>query len=140
MSWWRTTARDFVGASLCNQIRRPEQGLKCTRVGPPTLQNTVCQCALSEVHIVYVCDFQFIPPTRLGPSDFIEHSRIIEVDPRYGVIRFWLLRFFFNAQDPTVRDFRAAETFWIWNLFQKNVRTSRLIVKGTRGFDHVVLN
>src|SRR5271170_50758 len=140
LAGWYSAPWHFVGAGFGDQIRGVKERFESPRVGPPTFQGAVAKGSFLQIHVVNVRNLQLVAPARLGVADLFENGGVVEVDTGDGEIRFWRFGLFFNAQDFSIGNLRAAESFRIGDFFQNDVRAFLLLFKGVLGFRDVVFN
>jgi len=88
--------RDFVCSRFSDHIRGAKQRFECSRVGPPAIQNAMCERAFLEVHVIYIGDFEFIAKARFGLADLGKDSGIVKINSSNRELGLGGFGFFFN--------------------------------------------
>src|SRR5947207_6396552 len=135
-----TSDWDLVGSRFSNHVRGTEQRFECPRIGPPSVQDAVCQRTFLQIHIIYIRDFEFVASARFGLADLGKHRRIVKInsgDRELGLGRLW---FFFNFHNFAVRDFGASKAFRIDNFLEYDMSTRGLLLERVLGGDDVLFN
>jgi len=77
-----------------------EQALEGAGVRPKAHELGPAQGARLDVHIVHVRDLEFAAPRRLGAADVLKDARIVQVQPRNGIVALGIVRLFLDGDDP----------------------------------------
>gem|GEM_PF-4131015 len=82
------------------ELRSLEQGVECSSIKPSSSsrQNLHFERSLSKIRLIHISDFIFSSSARLKIFRYVYDTIIIKIEPRNGIIRFWLYWFLFQRK------------------------------------------
>src|SRR5689334_1744492 len=117
---------DLVGARSRDQIGGGVQRFESPSVRPPPVEDAVGECAVFQIRIVNVRDFEF---TSTGGPEFTdagEYGTVIKVNPYNCKMRRRVDRLLRNGDNPAILEFGHAKPFGIAHLLEQDMSPLRL--------------
>src|SRR5262249_47827303 len=105
----------------CGEKGRGKQGIECTGIGPPTVDDGVGHLITINVRIVNVGDLELAAAGWLEGLDDVENRMVVDIKTGDGVFRLWNVGFFFNFQNPITVDDGNPETLRIFDPLQMDL-------------------